>query len=450
MKILSAVLILIMLLTSHGAVESQECPINIDEALTEAAGCASIGANEVCFGHTPVESLVNCELAPNFAAPGDVLPLESMCTLRTGAMQSTGEWGLAVMRVLPHAAAQPITIVLVGEAELYDAASGLQALDAHIDTDVSVLSGPASTFAEIGRLTAGQVVHVNACNCTGNWLRTVLEDGRVGWIASSYVTTLGEASSLPVVSVDTPVYESMQAFTLRSGSAERACAEVPEDGILIQVPSGADPVPIQINGVPILLGGTAFVQSQLGTPQTIEVLAGFANVTGVDFVASVTAGMRAVILMSDSDTVSGAVQVEPFSPTDVEALPITLLPEPVDVMAVFEQNTPQIVGHELCRVVSNVGGTVCPLYFADRDGDAISRMDVEFVSAPMGDWTGSILENPVIIAGDTMSGALAWNVTCSLGTANFIGPIIWSITLTDAAGNVSQPFEASFYCIDGP
>ncbi len=139
----------------------------------------------------------------------------------------------------------------------------------------------------------------------------------------------------------------------------------------------------------------------------------------------------------------------PYAAGDVEALPLALLPETVDPPAALVDDVPHIIGMESCRVISNAGETICPIYFANRDGDAITRMEVHFVSAPQGEWTGSIRENPVLVEGNSVSGALSWGITCSTGKACFIGPVVWSITLTDAAGNVSEPFEASFNCVGG-
>jgi hypothetical protein len=110
---------------------------------------------------------------------------------------------------------------------------------------------------------------------------------------------------------------------------------------------------------------------------------------------------------------------------------------------------PYIVGVEACSVVSNRGETTCPLYFFNGDGDAITRMDVEFVYAPQGEWESNFREPPTLIEGTYTSGTLAWGGTCSLGAANFIGPVVWSITITDESGHVSAPFEAAFNCVDG-
>jgi hypothetical protein len=249
-----------------------------------------------------------------------------------------------------------------------------------------------------------------------------------------------------MVGVDTPVYASMQAFTFRSDSQPTACEEAPADGILIQALAASS---LQINGVEITFDSTLFVQSQPGASLTVAVLDGYARVTAMDFTALVPAGARAAIPMSTESTPNGVTHVEPYTSEDVATLPVRLLPELIDPTVALAEVAPSIVGVETCSVLSDTGETICPLHFVNPDGDAITRMDVEFVYAPQGEWTGSTIEAPELLDGDNVSGRLAWRVSCSLGSANFIGPIRWSLAISDAAGHLSQPFEASFNCVDG-
>jgi hypothetical protein len=348
---------------------------------------------------------------------------------------------------VPTPTAQAFSLVLVGGAELQDAASELYAVEAQVSADTRIFSGPGSSFAEMGSLSAGETVQVQACNCTQHWLRIVLDGGQAGWIFSNDVTFLGDVNTLPEANFSTPVYTSMQAFRLQSGA--RACGEAAEEGVLIQTTAAA-PVPLQVNGVAMVVSGTVFAQSSSGEALTIEVLSGSASVTVGSFTAAVHDGMRAAIVPGGAGlaTGEGQIQVEPYQFADVESLPVEALPEAVEVADALANDAPQVVGLEPCRVISNSTRTACRLHFANRDGDAITRIDVEFVSAPQGEWTSSSHDNPTIVQGDPVSGVLAWAPTCSLGAPCFIGPVFWSITLTDAAGNVSEPFLASFNCVD--
>ncbi|MBE0690762.1 MAG: hypothetical protein IH587_11640, partial [Anaerolineae bacterium] len=145
----------------------------------------------------------------------------------------------------------------------------------------------------------------------------------------------------------------------------------------------------------------------------------------------------------------GELSVVPYVAGDVSALPVTLLPRTIDPLATLGDEVPHIVGVDACAVVSDRGETICPLYFVNADGDNIARMDAEFVRAAQGEWSSNFREAPAVIDGDNISGTLAWGGTCSLGGANFIGPVVWSITITDEHGHISEPFEASFNCVEG-
>lgn len=437
-------IILLFPVLAHG---QEECPLDMEAVMTQVEeSCASVGAGEICLGHAEVSTIVNCEELPEFDSAGDTIPIDSVCAMRLGAPEAN--WGAAVMKVLPHDVDQPITYVLFGDMEIQNAASALNQVKAWVVNDSSIYSGPGSSFSTIGNLVVGDVAQANACNCTRHWLRIVLDDGTVGWIPARNVSVIGDENTLPEVQRDTPLYASMQAFQFHSDH-QMCTNNTIESGILIQVPSELEPVPLRINGVEITLNATAFVQSQADGSMTIAMLDGIGQIRVDEVTAWVPAGTRVLIPMSEQDTPNGVMQFAPYKSEAVADLPVALLPEAVDVLAPLANETPQIIGGEPCNVVSGQGETICPLHFVNYDGDAITRMEVEFLYAPQGEWTGSVREPPILMDGNDSSGTLAWNITCSLGAANFIGPIRWNITLTDSAGHKSDPFEASFNCVAG-
>ncbi|MBN8639853.1 MAG: SH3 domain-containing protein [Anaerolineae bacterium] len=353
-----------------------------------------------------------------------------------------------VITVQPQASAATLTFVPVGSVDVADAASALAATTTQVTAEATVLSGPGSSFTPVGTLASGQTIRVDASNCTGQWLRTVLDDGQVGWISANYLQDLSAEVTLPVANVDTPVYATLQAMTLQLTADAEACTEDAQHGVLIQVPAAADPVPVQVNGIDMVIGGTVYVNLEADGTQSAAVLAGHARITDGTFSAAMDAGMQAFVELGAEAAVPDSLHIAPFSADAVMDLPLYILPEAVDVQANLTDDAPQIVGQAACRVISNLPDNLCPLHFVNRDGDAIVQMDVELVSAPYGEWSDSTHANPPILQGDDVSGVIAWNPTCSLGPACFIGPVVWSITLTDAAGNVSEPFETSFNCVD--
>jgi hypothetical protein len=278
----------------------------------------------------------------------------------------------------------------------------------------------------------------------------MLEDGQIGWILARDVTVIGDASTLPVAAADSPVYAAMQAFSLQTGASGVDCRDRLADGLLIQVPPDAEPVAIQINGVPIRMVATIFVQSQPQSALEIYVLEGRASITAQGQTLDVPAGIRYMLPMAHDNTPTGDLEIHPFAPDVLASLPLQLLPHLPDPLVASNDRVPQIIGVEECSIVAGRGEIFCPVYFINRDGDAISRMDVEFVYAPLGEWEGSTRENPQLLTGTTSSGVLGWGVSCSLAVGeNFIGPIRWSMTISDENGHTSEPFEAIFNCVEG-
>lgn len=441
----------VLLLVATGVLAQDEvCSTVREHALaTTFQHCNNVGPNEVCYGYSEVASVVNCDETLDFTAPGDIIPLQTLCAMRLSAMSLSGQWGIAVMNVAPEVPEQGLTYILFGDVEIQNAASANSQMRVWVTTESTIRSGPGSSFDSISSIASGEVILVNACNCTRNWLRTVLNDGRAGWILARNVSVLGDTEELPVATSNTPIYESMEAFTFSSGHEMTSCAGTTTAGVLIQSPAGADEAHLRINNVEVTLTSTIFAQSQPGHHLTISVLDGIGHFTANGFAVSAPAGTKAVIPLSDDNLPSGLIRVEPFQTEEVVQLPMTLLPQPIDPLVALNGATPQIVGLESCAVLSDRGETICPLHFVNPDGDEIAHMNVEFVDAPQGEWTGSVTDMPQIINGDNTAGRLAWATTCSLGSANFIGPVQWLITITDEAGNVSLPFEASFNCVDG-
>lgn len=415
-----------------------------------AENCVGVGVNQICFGHAPVAPMVNRESVPEFDTSGETMPITAMCALELGGLTADGQWGMAMMNVQPADTSVSVAYVLFGALQMQNAASSQSQMQVQINTPTDIRSGPGSEYESLGVLDVGTEVMVDACEGTRHWLRLVLEDGRVGWLPDANITVLGDVDTLPVVERDTPIYASMQAFSLHTGAVPaEAVGIVPDDGMLIQVPAGSAAIPVWINGVDMRLAGTVYVSAQPGGFMTVVALEGTVMLTANDFTVHVPAGATAAIPFSKDGIIEGLFAVTPTDAAVIGTLPFSLLPETVDAMTPLDQTAPIIVGLETCNVMSRLGPTACRLHFINPDGDAITRMDVEFVYAPEGEWVGSFREPPILIGGTTSSGQLEWDVSCSTGDCCFIGPIIWHITVTDAAGHVSAPFEASFNCVNG-
>lgn len=444
------ILIVIMMLLINLqpiSAQSEDCSSRETALLTAMQSCSMQEANTICLGHASVESVVNCEDIPDFTTPGDTIPLAAICMLRLNALQSDGQWGIAFMQV-PTSQAVDLTMVLLGDLEIHNTGGGASQLRVWTKQDTLIHSGPGRPYEVLRTAPAGTVLLVNACNCTRHWFRTVLQDGRAGWLSALDVSILGEETGLPIAEMDTPVYEPMQAFNFTSGQHPASCAEATA-GILIQAPAGSTAVPLQINGVEVVLNSTIFIQSQPEHALKIMVLDGVAQVTADRFSVNAPSGTLVFVPLSADNLLIEGTTVQPLSEEDIIQLPLDLLPVAVNPTTAMKNPSPQIVGLEPCEVVSGQANALCPLHFINLDGDGLTRMEVIFLQAPQGDWVGSVIEPPEIVTGTQSSGQIAWEPSCSLGAANFIGPIKWNIILTDEQGHTSAPFEASFNCVEG-
>ncbi len=431
--------------------QQEGCAEQVTKAINIAKqSCEEIKSNEICFGHEDVQTVINCDTIPPFAKPGDVIPVDATCALRTGAMQTSGEWGIALMKIPTYDTNHDISYILLGDVELQNASSDTSKLRIWVDDEIDIHSGPGSHYNIIDALPANTEIYANACNCTRNWLRIVLDDGRVGWVSASHVTVIGNIEDFPIIDADSSLYSAMQAFVFKSGAQSTVCETAPKDGILIQIPASTDGIFVQVNGIEMLWSkATAFLQSQSDGNFTIDVLDGKGTITIDDLTMQVHNGMHVVIPISDESLVNGYVYAEPYNYDELQSLPISLLPTSFELIHPDEDKVPHLIGQDICNVISGQGDTTCPIYFVNADGDEITNMDVEFVYAPQGDWTSEDRTNPVIVEGDNYSGQLAWDVSCFLGDANFISSITWTATITDTMGHVSEPFEVAFNCVDG-
>ena len=127
----------LLALTPVIAAQDDVCPTLVEEALSDAGGCAGLGPNEVCFGHGGVESVVNCEVAPAFDSPGDSMGLDVLCSLTLSGLQAPDQWGVALMQVQPPELDQPISYVLFGDVEMQNASSASFELQVAITADTS-------------------------------------------------------------------------------------------------------------------------------------------------------------------------------------------------------------------------------------------------------------------------------------------------------------------------
>lgn len=135
-------------------------------------------------------------------------------------------------------------------------------------------------------------------------------------------------------------FSPMQAFYFSSGVGEPACQEAPQDGILIQTPEGVAEIALNINGVNVQLGSTAYIQAAAPDEDAeetegtlaINLLEGGALVEFDGVEQTVPAGMRVTVPIGADLLATGAPSdPEPYEVSTFGALPTRLLEREIEI-----------------------------------------------------------------------------------------------------------------------
>jgi hypothetical protein len=157
----------------------------------------------------------------------------------------------------------------------------------------------------------------------------------------------------------------MQAFYFSSGIGTARCDEAPQDGILIQTPSGAGSIELLVNEVSITLGSTAFLQAQSGGSMTISMLEGQAQVSAFDRIVQVPAGTQAVVPLDAIGAAAGVptLGVQPDTGPGLAGM-LSVLPQTIEVAeplsaAEIEQRVSQPMPGQWAFIYANTGRFPC-------------------------------------------------------------------------------------------
>jgi hypothetical protein len=131
---------------------------------------------------------------------------------------------------------------------------------------------------------------------------------------------------------DPPSPHPMQAFYMRTGIGDAACAEVPNSGLLVQTPQGVGQIALSINNVAVQMGSTVYFQAQASGNMTIRTVEGAARVQVGDDIETAIAGTE-VNLPLDENLIPSAPPEDPESYEEevVAALPIALLEREIEI-----------------------------------------------------------------------------------------------------------------------
>lgn len=337
---------------SSTSLQEQACERIVKSALdTTHEICSLAGRNEACYGHDMLEAEPQSrQSAFTFEKAGDIIDVSLIKKLRLSSMDvSTGNWGVALMNLqanLPdEETTQNVTLLLFGDVQINNLITPRSDVEIFPRTaaNINIRRLPSDEAFVIGTLNPDQPVTARGRSEDGNWiLIDIPETDQTGWVFTTLMNVPGGVENLSIIEPGLIEYGPMQAFYVRTGNNTSACAEAPNDGLLIQTPEGVGEVRLWINEVKIRLGSTVFITAQENNQMTISTLEGHAAVEaqGVEYTA--VEGTTVSIPMNRNLRPSAPPRPpKPYSKTNVEDLPVENLEEPVDPAP--PQETPQIL-----------------------------------------------------------------------------------------------------------
>jgi uncharacterized protein YraI len=337
MRKLSIVALLFLFITRVFA--QDECPALVEEAIAATGeACTGVVRNQACYGNVSLTATFNPEAGEiQFEEAGDIANIVDLEGIALSGMDVTeSTWGIAVMQVqanLPDTLpGQNVTMLLFGDVEVTNAGTLTGAiLTATVNTGANVRRSPGPDGTIIGALIVGDSVQVTGRLEDSSWLQ-VQYRGSTGWVFAELLDVEGDVNTLQISEAGVVQFGPMQAFYFRSGIGDAACAEAPDSGVLLQTPEGAGRIVLNVNDATITLGSTAFLQADPGGDMIINLLEGGATVETEWDVEFVPAGSRVFVPLDDEGhTEAGDYTPEPYDYDEMLKLPLSLLPEEIDV-----------------------------------------------------------------------------------------------------------------------
>lgn len=340
MKRLSFI-ILGLILFATSPVMAADCPALVKQALAATDSmCRETGKNQACYGN------INLTAKPNVSAenfrfeqPGDLIDIHAIKSLQLSPMTlDTGEWGVALMNVeanRPSAKSVNLTLLAFGDVTLENAGALPTMMDVNVlgRRPINVRSVPNLKAGVVGTVKPNQSLQAIERLADTTWLRVkALDSDLTGWVKTDFMGSTGDLSTLNIVDGNQPYYGSMQAFTFKSGSSTQNCAEVPQDGLIIQTPEGAGEVQLWINQVVVKMGSTIYFGAQADGDMTVTALEGHATVNAFGVTQTAVAGTQVRIKMdSDLNPIAGPTVPEAYTMDNVVHLPVDLLQRKVTI-----------------------------------------------------------------------------------------------------------------------
>lgn len=323
------------------------CPALVKQALAATDTlCNETGKNQACYGNINLSATSN-GTGNNFQfdQPGDRVDVSAIKSLQLSPMAvDKGEWGVALMNLQANVrAAKPanLTLLAFGDVTLDNNVLPPTTLDVSVSgrSGINVRQVPKANGSVVGTLKPQQTVTAMERLSDNSWLHVKLADSeQTGWVKSDFLTTDGDIRTLNISDASQPQYGPMQAFTFRSGSGAQNCAEVPQDGLIIQTPEGSGEVQLWINQVVVKLGSTVYFQAQPSGDMVVTTVEGHATVEAMGVTHTAFAGSSVHIkLDADMKPAAPPSVPQPYQMTDVANLPVDHLQRKITIHAPLTQ-----------------------------------------------------------------------------------------------------------------
>ena len=294
------ILALILLSAAIASAQDDSCPaLQIEAQSNIMAHCAEQEPGTLCLGHPTVSAVwrANAAAAP-FLHPGDTSPIEGIDWLSVSSEDKTWGTARAVISAYPGDGLEtlPSALLAIGNVAIFlpelpprpgpgarikvSAAQGAYLREAP-DTEARAIA-PIAVSSDL--LAVGR-------SADRGWLFGYAAPELRGWISREVVTD--PSSQLPDVANDVagpPLWQPGQAFDFRSGIDDAPCAGAPNSGILLQTPKFVSPRHFEINGARVSIGGTVWLQAQVGAGMRIHALDGAVRVSVRERAVNLTGG----------------------------------------------------------------------------------------------------------------------------------------------------------------
>ena len=257
--------------------DSAVCEAAVADAMAAAqANCTGPNIDQVCYGSGEVEALPRYLTADfAFEEPGTILGVDQIEAVISQARNAVNDtYGTAVIDLSAGLPDASVRVVLIGNA--FAANNVVPVLELELTTNIAttIYAAPATDAEVVAEVDAeapltGIGLVGDGLNITDEtWVRVVSEAGD-GWVPALDVTEDFLVASLTeVVNPDAPQLAPMQALTVTSGIADRACENIPDSGVLVQTP--AESAELRFNGLDVVFNPESAVYVQALPEATLD------------------------------------------------------------------------------------------------------------------------------------------------------------------------------------